>query len=85
MRSIIHQVESFSTHLTSVIHSPNVQIISLNSTIRTKITAVDLLDPLKDFYMHHHRCSASSTMQIIYGRRIPDCKDQFYLTNGRGQ
>jgi hypothetical protein len=35
--------------------------------------SVDLLENPQDFYMHNRRYSASVIMQIIYGRRIPQC------------
>lgn len=38
-----------------------------------KQLSVNLLDSPEDFYMHNRRYSSSVIMQIIYGRRIPQC------------
>lgn len=42
-------------------------------TFEAKQLSVDLLDSPQDSYMHNRRYSASVIMQIIYGRRIPQC------------
>jgi hypothetical protein len=38
-----------------------------------KQTSVNLLDTPEDFYMHNRRYSASTILNITYGRRIPQC------------
>lgn len=38
-----------------------------------KQTSVNLLDTPEDFYMHNRRYSASTILNITYGRRIPKC------------
>ena len=63
MRTIIHQL--FTPQM-SRSYAP-IQFYE------AKQLSVDLLDRPKDFYMHHRRYAASVIMQIIYGRRIPEC------------
>jgi len=50
-------------------------------TFEAKQLSVDLLENPQDFYMHNRRYSASVIMQIIYGRRIPQCTASRYAVN----
>jgi len=63
MRTIIHQL--FTPQM-SKSYAP-IQFFE------AKQLSVDLLERPRDFYMHHRRYAASVIMQIIYGRRIPEC------------
>jgi cytochrome P450 len=63
MRTIIHQL--FTPQM-SRSYAP-IQFYE------AKQLSVDLLEKPRDFYMHHRRYAASVIMQIIYGRRIPEC------------
>jgi hypothetical protein len=48
-------------------------------TFESKQLSIDLLDRPEDFYMHNRRYSASVIMQVIYGRRIPQCTNSATL------
>ena len=45
-------------------------------TFEAKKLSVDLLDDPDNFYMHNRRYSASTILNITYGRRIPQCTPQ---------
>jgi hypothetical protein len=42
-------------------------------TFEAKQLSVDLLDNPENFYGHNRRYSASTILNITYGRRIPEC------------
>jgi len=46
-------------------------------TFEAKKLSVDLLDNPENFYMHNRRYSASTILNITYGRRIPQCTSPF--------
>ena len=42
-------------------------------TFEAQQLSVNLLDDPENFYMHNRRYSASTILNITYGRRIPKC------------
>jgi hypothetical protein len=53
-------------------------------TFEAKQLSVNLLDTPENFYGHNRRYSASTILNITYGRRIPECKFPHIFANLKG-
>jgi hypothetical protein len=74
VRSILHKVRILILSLTIQLLTPNMaKSYAPIQTFEAKQTSVNLLDNPEDFYMHNRRYSASTILNITYGRRIPNC------------